>query len=178
MSNTTFHPTMLALLVPLLVLGATRCSHPTSPASDPPDGAADASAISARAAVEGARRASDAEVQAFLQNDPAALARLWSNDFVVTNPFNALVNKQQVLALVTSGALAFSAYTRTTDYAHAYGDIVIIAGRETVHWAGTLPLAGKTSNLRYTAVWQQRGDGWAEIARHANIIPPAAAPAP
>jgi len=173
MPNVTLPPTSLLVLVPLLTLGAVRCSHPTSPAGDPPDAAASvASTGAARAAVEGAQRASDTEVQAFLQNDPATLARLWSNDFVVTNPFNVLANKQQVLAFVTSGALAFSAYTRTTDYAHAYGDIVIVAGRETVHWAGTLPLAGQTSNLRYTAVWQKRRGEWFEIARHANIVPP------
>ncbi len=34
------------------------------------------------------RQASDEEVQAFLHNDPKTMARLWSDDFVVTNPLN------------------------------------------------------------------------------------------
>jgi hypothetical protein len=34
------------------------------------------------------RRLNTQEVQAFLQKDAKAMARLWSDDFVVTNPLN------------------------------------------------------------------------------------------
>jgi hypothetical protein len=44
------------------------------------------------------RRLNAEEVEAFVHNDPKAMARLWSDDFVVTNPLNKFVNKQQVLA--------------------------------------------------------------------------------
>ena len=37
-------------------------------------------------AEEGIRRLNAEEVDAFLKNDRAAMARLWSDDFVVTNP--------------------------------------------------------------------------------------------
>jgi ketosteroid isomerase-like protein len=117
-------------------------------------------------------RLDSAEVQAFLANDPAMLARLWSDDFVVTNPFNQFLNKQQVLALVTSGTLAFSAYARHIGSIHAYGDVVVVAGSETVVWAGSIPLAGQTSQLRYTAVWSRHGNEWQEVARHASFIQP------
>ncbi|HEV2180411.1 MAG TPA: nuclear transport factor 2 family protein, partial [Gemmatimonadaceae bacterium] len=40
------------------------------------------------------RHLSDAEVDAFLHRDPAAMAQLWSDDLVVTNPLNQLVTKQ------------------------------------------------------------------------------------
>jgi hypothetical protein len=119
-----------------------------------------------------------AEVQAFLANDPATLARLWSDEFVVTNPFNQFVTKQQVLGLVTSGVLAFAGYERHLEYAHAYGDIVIVAGSETVVWAGKIPLAGQTTRLRYTAVWARHGNAWQEVARHANIVAPGGPPGP
>ena len=33
------------------------------------------------------------------------MARLWSDDFVVTNPLNKFANKQQVLGMVKSGFL-------------------------------------------------------------------------
>jgi ketosteroid isomerase-like protein len=125
--------------------------------------------IDARA--EGAVRQADAaEVQAFLSNDPATLARLWADDFVVTNPFNQFVTKPQVLALVTSGILAFSSYERHIEYMHAYGRVMIVAGSETVVWAGRIPLAGQTSHLRYTSVWARHGNEWQEVARHATLI--------
>ena len=134
---------------------------------------ADASPAGADAKAEAEVRQRDAaEVEAFLADNVAGLAALWSDNFVVTNPFNQFVNKQQVLSLVTSGTLAFSSYLRHIEYVHVYHDIVIVAGSETVVWAGRIPLAGQTSNLRYTAVWARHGDDWQEVARHASLILP------
>jgi hypothetical protein len=97
---------------------------------------------------------------------------LWSDDLVVTNPLNQFVNKQHVLDMVSTATLAFSSYDRQIEYLHFYGDIAIVAGGETVVWAGKMPLAGKTSHLRYTAVWRRQNGTWQEVVRHANIIPP------
>ena len=51
----------------------------------------------ANPAEEEIRRLNAEEPEAFLHKDPKTLARLWSDDFVVTNPLNKFVNKQQVL---------------------------------------------------------------------------------
>jgi hypothetical protein len=48
---------------------------------------------------------------------------------------------------------------------------VIVAGGETVVWGGKMPNAGKTEQLRFTAVWMKQAGKWQEIARHANIVP-------
>jgi ketosteroid isomerase-like protein len=117
------------------------------------------------------RRASDEEVQAFLHNDPKAMARLWSDDFVVTNPFNKFVKKQDVLGMVQSGFLVITPYERRIEYARVYGNTVILAGSETVTWGGKVPNAGKTQELRFTAIWMKQQGRWQEIARHANIVP-------
>ena len=111
-----------------------------------------------------------AEVAAFLANDPVAMAELWSNDFVVTNPFNQFLTKQQVIALATSGTLAFTGYERHIDYTHSYGNLVAVAGSETVVWSGKIPLAGQTSRLRYTSLWQLEGKVWKEVARQASFV--------
>lgn len=116
------------------------------------------------------RRASDNEVAALIASDVEALSQIWSDDFVVTNPLNQLVSKRQVLALVESDTLAFRSYERRIEYFHAYGGLVVIAGREVVVWAGKMPLAGKPSSLRFTAVWRETGGQWQEVARHANLI--------
>jgi uncharacterized protein (TIGR02246 family) len=122
-------------------------------------------------AEEEVRRLSAEEVEAFVQNDPKAMARLWSDDFVVTNPLNKFVNKKQVLGMVESGFLVIPSYERQIEYARVYGDTVIMAGSETVLWGGKMPNAGKTEHLRFTAVWMRQGGRWQEVARHANIVP-------
>ena len=117
------------------------------------------------------RRLSAEEVDAFLKNDRAMMARLWSDDFVVTNPLNKFVTKQQVLGMVDSGFLVITSFDRQIEYLRVYRDIVIVAGRETVVWGGRMPNAGKSENLRFTAVWMKQGGRWLQIARHANIVP-------
>ena len=117
------------------------------------------------------RRLNGEEVNAFLHKDPQAIARLWSDDFVVTNPRNKFVTKQQVLGMVESGFLVITSFDREIEYLRVYGDIVIVAGGETVVWGGKMPNAGKTEHLRFTAVWMKQAGTWQEIARHANIVP-------
>ena len=99
------------------------------------------------------------------------MARLWSDDFVVTNPLNKFVTKQQVLAMVDSGFLVITKYDRSIEYVRPYGDVVIVAGSETVVWGGKMPNAGKTEHLRFTGIWAKQPRGWQQIARHANVVP-------
>lgn len=127
---------------------------------------------SSDSAEEGIRRLNAEEVDAFLKNDRAAMARLWSDDFVVTNPLNKLVTKQQVLGMVDSGFLVITSFDRQIEYLRVYGDVVVVAGREAVVWGGRMPNAGKSENLRFTAIWMKQGGRWQQTARHANIVPP------
>lgn len=123
------------------------------------------------AAEQAVRQASDKEVQAFITKDPDAMAKLWSDDMVVTNPLNRFVKKQDVLGMMRSGFLVITKYDRQTEYARVYGETVILAGSETVQWGGGMPNAGKTEQLRFTAVWMKQKGRWQEVARHANIVP-------
>ena len=68
------------------------------------------------------RRANTEEVDAFRQNDPQSMERLWSEDFVVTNPLNKFVTKQQVLGMVHAGVLVISSTDRQIEYVRVYGD--------------------------------------------------------
>ena len=124
----------------------------------------------ANPAEEEIRRLNAEEPEAFVHKDPKTLARLWSDDFVVTNPLNKFVNKQQVLGMVESGFLVITSYDRNIEYVRIYGDTVIVAGSETVLWAGKMPNAGKTEHLRFTAIWIKQQGRWQEVARHANIL--------
>jgi hypothetical protein len=117
------------------------------------------------------RRLNAEEVEAFLHKDPGTMARLWSDDFVVTNPLNKFVNKQQVLGMVASGFLVITSYDRQIEYLRVYGETAIVAGSETVLWGGKMPYAGKTEHLRFTGIWMKQGGRWQQVARHANIVP-------
>jgi ketosteroid isomerase-like protein len=121
---------------------------------------------------EAVQRLSAEEVQDFLKCDTKAIAGLWSDDLVVTNPLNRLVTKQQVLGMMESGFLVITSYDRRTEYVRVYGDMVVLAGNETVTWGGRMPNAGKREQLRFTAVWMKQHGRWQEIVRHANILPP------
>ncbi len=123
-----------------------------------------------RQAEEEIRRLNEQEVQALLRSDVVTLSRLWSEDFVVTNPFNKFINKQQVVGMTESGTLAFTSYDRQIEYVRVYGDTAVVAGGETVVWAGKLPTAGQTSHLRFTGIWMKQGGRWQEVARHANMV--------
>ncbi len=112
------------------------------------------------------------EVEGLLHNDVKRLGRIWSNDLVVTNPLNKFVNKRQVVGLIESGTLAFISYDRQIEYIRVYRDTAVVAGSETVVWAGKMPNAGKTSLLRFTAIWLRQDGRWQQVARHANIIAP------
>ena len=107
---------------------------------------------------------------ALLTHNVKRLEYLWSNDLVVTNPLNQFVNKEKVIELVRSGTLAFVSYERQIEYIRTYKDAVVVTGSETVVWSGKMPNAGKTSQLRFTAVWLMQDGRWQEVARHANIV--------
>jgi|SRR5581483_3026876 len=117
------------------------------------------------------RRLNKQETDAFLQKDATTMERLWSDDLVVTNPLNKFVNKRQILGMMQSGFLIITAYDRRIEYLRDYGDTVMVAGAETVTWGGKMPNAGKSENLRFTAVWMRQAGRWQEVARHANIVP-------
>lgn len=144
-----------SLLLAALAVGSLGSSVAASPEADE----------------AGLRDANAREVAAFMAVDAKALDAVWADGMVVTNPLNQFVTKSQVLGMVGSGVLRFASYDRKIEYIRTYGDIAIVAGAETVGWAGKMPMAGQSSHLRFTAVWQRSGSGWREVARHANIIP-------
>jgi hypothetical protein len=125
------------------------------------------------------RKLYDDERKAFLKADAKELSTYFADEFFVTNPFNQLALKKAFfIDLVANGTLAFSKFERTIEHMQFYNDMVIVAGRETCGWAGKMPLAGKTSELRFTGVARKVNGRWIEVARHANIIVPGPAPVP
>jgi hypothetical protein len=110
------------------------------------------------------------EVGAILASDRKTLKKIWHDDFHVTNPFGKFLDKKQVLDMVEEGMLAFSSLDRNIEYIRFYDDTAVVSGSETVVWAGKVPIAGKSSVVRFTSVWIEKGSSWEEVARHASMV--------
>jgi ketosteroid isomerase-like protein len=118
------------------------------------------------------------EVEALMHKDINALRQIMSDDFVVTNPFNQFLNKQQVLDRVDAESIAFSSYDRKLEYIKLYGDTAVAAGTESIVPDKKMPGAGRTMNLRFTTMWVKQGGRWQEVARQASIVRPPQPQAP
>jgi len=112
------------------------------------------------------RKLDAAQADAVLRGDLAALDKLWSEDFTVTNPFNEIGKGDRI----RSGALTYSSFVRVPELIQIHKNTVIVMGRETVVPKGNSPDAGKTINRRYTHIWMERKGKWRLVARHANNI--------
>lgn len=124
------------------------------------------------------RKLYEDERAALEKKDIPVLERCFADEFVVTNPFNKFLNKQQVLNGVRADMISINDFKRTLEYVRIDGDVAVVAGTETGVWAGKMPLAGQPMNLRITGVARKVNGQWVEIARHASMIMPGPAAAP
>jgi ketosteroid isomerase-like protein len=144
----------------LLLSGVTTYSVAQAPSRD--------------SAVEAAVRAlDDQERVAVLNQDFAALQRLWSEHLIVNAPFNqVLPNRSAVLDYFRKGMTTRSSFERSVERVRVDGDIAIVMGAETLKPIGDAPQAGQTVHRRFTNIWKKEAGTWRLFARHANVIPP------
>lgn len=103
---------------------------------------------------------------AVLRGDQDAMNKYWTEDFIVTNPFNEIDQADRI----KKGIVTYSSFVRESEAIRVHGNTVIVMGKETVVPKGISPDAGKTINRRYTNIWMIRDGKWRLIARHANVI--------
>jgi hypothetical protein len=112
----------------------------------------------------------DLEVKAILESDSTTLKKIWADDYHVYNPYNLILNKDQVLQAIKSTFLKVSLFKREQEYYGVYDNVIFVMGKETVVFSGKNPDRGKTLVIRYTDVYKLFDGHWKIIARHANII--------
>jgi ketosteroid isomerase-like protein len=108
------------------------------------------------------------EVDALLRNDIAAVRANWADDYVVNNPFNAVVNASE--GPIQAGTLTYTSFVREIERVLVRGSTVVVMGRETVVPTATSPDAGATIQRRFTNIWMNRDGRWLLSARHANVV--------
>lgn len=116
------------------------------------------------------KKLEEAQNQAILKADTNALKNIWADDFHVNNPYNIVVNKEQVIQRIKSTFIEYSEYTQEPEYYGVFDDVVIVMGKETAVPIGDNPDKGKKLVRRYTDVYKLINGEWKEIARHANVI--------
>jgi len=112
------------------------------------------------------RRLDSAHADAVLRGDLAAMDTIWTEDFIVNNPFNEIDKADRI----RSGVVSYSSFLREIEAVRVYENTAIVMGKETVVPKGKSPDAGKTIYRRYTNIWMMREGKWRLIARHASVI--------
>lgn len=122
------------------------------------------------------RALDDQERLAALQRDAVALARLWSDEFTVNAPNNAVVvGKRAVLdTFVSSGVIDFASFDRQYEFVRVDGGFAFVMGLESLVPNTDAPGAGLKAGhpvrRRFTNVWKKEKDTWRLFARHANVV--------
>jgi ketosteroid isomerase-like protein len=117
-----------------------------------------------RKEVEVAERAGG---HAAFTKDLAGLEKYWSPEMLVNSPGNRILTREQVFAAIREDKLKYSNYTNEVEAFHAYGDVAVVMGHETLV-PDTGPEAGTKLYRRYTDVMQKTNGSWMLIARQAT----------
>lgn len=118
------------------------------------------------------RSLEEQERLAVLNEDVAALERLWAEQFIVNNPQNEIsADRGAVLDRVRRGLIRYSKFERRIEAIRFDADIAIVMGSETVVPKSGAAGASQPVHRRFTNIWRKTGTTWREIARHANVVP-------
>ena len=114
------------------------------------------------------------EVDLVLRSDVSAMERFFPDDMIVTNPFNQVIKKPQVIERVKANIIKYTSMTKVVEHVRTFGGMVVTMGLETAKVTPDADRAdaGKMTYRRFTEVWMLRGGSWKKIARHANHFEP------
>jgi len=117
------------------------------------------------------------QAKAAIARDRAALDGIFAPGFRVINPVGAVASKDELFKLLLDGpAPAYTSAVYETQTVEVFRDVVVTTGLETVVMGqgAQAGQAGQTVQRRITQVWEQSGQDWRLVLRHAtNVTPPA-----
>ncbi len=105
--------------------------------------------------------------RAAAMKDFGTVEKYWSPQMLVNSPGNNVLTRDQVFAAIREDKLKYSSYSNQVEAFHAYGDIAVVMGHETLV-PDTGPEAGTKLYRRYTDIWQRTNGSWMQIARQAT----------
>lgn len=118
------------------------------------------------------RKLDSLEVVSFLKADTLTMEKLWAPNYVVTNPFNKIVNIPQIKALMRNQKIAQVPFIRTIEKITFNNNVAIVMGIELPDkLAASQGVAQAVLfKRRFTNIWMKNNDKWQLIARQATNI--------
>jgi hypothetical protein len=110
------------------------------------------------------------EREAILKGDTIMLSILWSQQIVIHNPENKIVNFNKVKERIRTGKINYASFDRVIENIEVVDNIGIVMGKEIIHPQGSADNSGKIVTRRFTNIWKKDGNSWKLIARQATII--------
>jgi ketosteroid isomerase-like protein len=108
-------------------------------------------------------------VAAYLQGSSDLFDRIWTDGFIFTFPFGQFANKEQEIANIKSGDLAFDSLSTDKIRVKVYCNTAVMAGRVTMK--ARYKDRDISGQYNYTNVLKKRQDGpWQIVASHATHI--------
>ena len=113
------------------------------------------------------RKLDSLHAAAVLSGDLNEMNKYWTEDFMVTNPFNEIDHADRIF----NRTVTYSSFKRIAEAVRVYSETVtVVMGKEIVVPKGKSPDAGKTINRRYTNIWLKKNNIWRLVARQASVI--------
>ncbi len=112
------------------------------------------------------RKLDSLHAAAVLSGDLKEMDKYWTEDFMVTNPFNEIDRADRI----RTGAVTYASFQRICEAVQIHENVAILMGKEIVIPKGKSPDAGKIINRRYTNIWMKINGHWRLVARHASVI--------
>jgi len=108
--------------------------------------------------------------EAILNRDLPLFYSFFADEFVATNPYNKVVDKEQIFEIFKKGLAGdVSDFKIEIDKVFFVKEVAIVMGQETLTPRGAALHAGKTIKRRFTNVWIKDEEGWKITARQASV---------
>jgi hypothetical protein len=136
-------------------------------------GAQDSSAVTDVLALQ--NRINDAA----LNGDGAVFEEVLSRDFVTNPPSNRVARRAELIALFSSGQVAYTSIEATVDFAEQLGEgLVVVMGTESTRQSAVPRDSGLGADVtetvlhrRYTNVFRREDGGWRLLVKQSTAIP-------
>ena len=113
-------------------------------------------------------------VEAARTSDAVVFDELLSKDLVVSDPGNNIRHRDDLIALFSTGEVAYRSVQSTVDYADELGDIVVIMGTETTVLEaapkGSSWSRGATLHRRFTNIYRKEDGAWRLIVKQSTVF--------
>ena len=116
------------------------------------------------------RKLENQEKEAVLKGDTTTLYKLWSPNYVVNAPMNAVATYNELKGFLREGQIDYTSFDRIIEKITFTGEIAIVMGKEITTPEKNTENAGKTVTRRYTNIWMKTKGIWLLTARQATNI--------